>query len=143
MSGPATQPIGPATHLDIDTSSCGRLERLAVGQAEVVLTTTSAMAVDDRGLVHGGFVFGAADHAAMLAVNHPNVVLGSANVKFTAPVRAGQTVRARAVLVRESGRKREVEVEVFVLGDDEAEGEAVLLGTFNCAVLDQHVLDRK
>lgn len=134
---------GPATHLDIDTSLCGRAERLAAGQAEVVLTTTSTMAVDDRGLVHGGFVFGAADHAAMLAVNHPNVVLGSATVKFTAPVRAGQTIRARAVLVREAGRKREVEVEVLVLDDQGVEGEAVLLGTFNCAVLDQHVVDRK
>lgn len=132
-----------ATHLDIDTSLCGRAERLDPGKAEVVLTTTPAMAVDDRGLVHGGFVFGAADHAAMLAVNHPHVVLGSATVKFTAPVRAGQTVRARAVLVREAGRKREVEVEVFVVGDDGRDGEAVLVGTFNCAVLDQHVLDRE
>ncbi len=134
---------GPATHLDIDTSLCGRAERLAAGQAEVVLATTPTMAVDDRGLVHGGFVFGAADHAAMLAVNHPNVVLGSASIRFTAPVRAGESVRARAVLVREAGRKREVEVEVFILGDDGRDGEAVLVGTFNCAVLDQHVLDRK
>jgi acyl-coenzyme A thioesterase PaaI-like protein len=134
---------GPATHLDIDTSLCGRPERLTTGEADVVLETTPSMAVDDRGLAHGGFVFGAADHAAMLAVNHPNVVLGSATVKLTAPVRAGQAVRARAVLVRESGRKREVEVEVFVVGDDGRDGEAVLLGTFNCAVLDQHVLDRE
>jgi acyl-coenzyme A thioesterase PaaI-like protein len=133
---------GPATHLAIDTSLCGRAGHLEAGRAEVVLETTPTMAVDDRGLVHGGFVFGAADHAAMLAVNHPNVVLGSATVKFTAPVRAGQTVRARAVMVRESGRKREVEVEVFVLDDQGNEGEAVLLGTFNCAVLDQHVFDR-
>ena len=133
---------GPATHRNIDASLCGRPERIEPGKAEVVLETTKTMAVDDRGLVHGGFVFGAADYAAMLAVNHPNVVLGSATVKFTAPVRAGQSVRARAVLVREAGRKREVEVEVFVLDDRGVEGEAVLLGTFNCAVLDQHVLDR-
>ncbi len=141
MTGP-----GPATHLDIDTSLCGRAERLAVGEADVVLTTTPAMAVDDRGLVHGGFVFGAADHAAMLAVNHPNVVLGSSTVKFTAPVRVGQSIRARALLVRETGRKREVEVEVFIITDSGSgsgiDGDAVLLGTFNCAVLDQHVLDR-
>jgi acyl-coenzyme A thioesterase PaaI-like protein len=131
-----------ATHLDIDTSLCGRAERLGEGRAQVVLTTTPAMAVDVRGLVHGGFVFGAADHAAMLAVNHPNVVLGSATVKFTAPVRAGQAVRARAVLVHETGRKREVEVEVFIIDDEGGDGDVVLLGTFNCAVLDQHVLDR-
>jgi acyl-coenzyme A thioesterase PaaI-like protein len=48
------------------------------------------MAVDDRGLVHGGFVFGLADHAAMLAVNDPNVVLGAASTRFLKPVRVGE-----------------------------------------------------
>lgn len=136
--------VEPATHLGIDAALCGRPERLAPGEADVVLTTTDSMAADARGLVHGGFVFGLADYAAMLAVNHPNVVLGSAHVRFTAPVALGQTLRARAVLVRESGRKREVEVEVFVVGGggDGAPDEAVLMGTFHCAVLDQHVLDR-
>jgi acyl-coenzyme A thioesterase PaaI-like protein len=47
------------------------------------------MVVDAHGLVHGGFVFGLADYAAMLAVNDPNVVLGAAEARFLKPVRRG------------------------------------------------------
>jgi acyl-coenzyme A thioesterase PaaI-like protein len=133
----------PNTHPSIDASLCGELVSLAPGVAELELRTDARMAADPRGLVHGGFVFGAADYAAMLAVNHPNVVLGSASVKFTAPVQVGQVVRVRAELRSEQGRKREVEVKATV--------DALVLagaytpvfeGTFTCFVLDTHVLDR-
>ena len=60
------------------------------------MTTTNAMAADDIGLVHGGFIFGMADYAAMLAVNDPNVVLGAADVKFLKPVSVQETVVAEA-----------------------------------------------
>jgi acyl-coenzyme A thioesterase PaaI-like protein len=135
--------VDPATHLGIDASLCGRPERLSPGQADVVLDTSACMRADAQGLVHGGFVFGLADYAAMLAVNHPNVVLGAANVRFTAPVALGQRLRARAVLVREAGRRREVEVEVTVIADSpDTPDDIVLAGTFHCAVLDRHVLAR-
>ena len=70
-----TDPMEIRTHQQIDPALCGRPVSLAPGRAEVTLEMTPAMAVDAEGLVHGGFVFGAADHAAMLAVNHPHVVL--------------------------------------------------------------------
>ena len=63
------------------------------------------MAADSTGLTHGGFTFGLADYAAMLAVNHPFVVLGSAQVKFTAPVRTGETMRAEAKVRPSRGRR--------------------------------------
>ena len=94
-----------------------------------------AMAVDDRGLVHGGFVFGLADHAAMLAVNDPNVVLGAASTRFLKPLRVGEVVLARASVSAEAGRKRSVAVEVL-RGD-----EPVMTGEFTCFVLERHVLD--
>ena len=53
------------------------------------------MAADGSGLAHGGFIFGLADYAAMIAVNHPNVVLGAAEVRFLKPVVSGETVVAR------------------------------------------------
>ena len=68
----------------------------AAGTARVGLTTLPEMAVDAAGLVHGGFVFGLADHAAMLAVNDPYVVLGSAAVRFLRPVRVGERLIAEA-----------------------------------------------
>lgn len=128
-----------ATHLAIDHALCGEPVRLEPGFAEVRLTTVQAMVVDDRGLVHGGFVFGLADHAAMLAVNDPNVVLGAASTRFLKPLRVGEAVVARARVGGEagatSGRKRTVAVEVL-RGD-----EPVMTGEFTCFVLDRHVLE--
>ncbi len=123
------------THLDIDTSLCGAPTLLEEGHAALQLTTTAAMAVDDHQLVHGGFPFGLADHAAMLAVNHPNVVLAGAETRFLRPVRVGDVLEAEAWVTETAGRKRLVEV-VVRRGDQD-----VLTGTLTCAVLDAHVLD--
>lgn len=133
----------PNTHLAIDPKLCGEVIGLAPNQAEVELQTHASMAADERGLVHGGFLFGAADYAAMLAVNHPNVVLGSARVQFTAPTRAGERVRFVAVVTSEKGRKREVEVEgrPVTSGESSGHAEPCFLGSFTCVVLDRHVLD--
>ena len=90
--------FAPQTHLGIDAGLCGSPVRLTDGHAEVRLATVPAMAVDESGLVHGGFVFGLADHAAMLAVNDPNVVLGGANTRFLKPVRVGEVVVAVATV---------------------------------------------
>ena len=122
------------THPKIDRSLCGEPLTLSRGTAELELKTDARMAADEHGLVHGGFVFGAVDYAAMLAVNHPNVVLGSAEVRFTAPVRVGEAVHVRAEVRAEKGRKREVAVVAKV-----AERE-VVTGTLTCFVLDKHVL---
>jgi acyl-coenzyme A thioesterase PaaI-like protein len=126
-----------ATHLRIDPGLCGAPLSLAPGRAEVRLFASQVMAADDHGLCHGGFVFGAADYAAMLAVNDPNVVLGAASVKFLRPVRVGEAVIARAACTAEQGRKRVVTVEVV----REAGAEVVFTGEFVCFVLDRHVLE--
>ena len=74
------------THNRIDQELCGKPLLLEEGYSRVELLTTERMAVDRVGLIHGGFIFGLADYAAMIAVNHPNVVLGAADVKFLKPV---------------------------------------------------------
>jgi acyl-coenzyme A thioesterase PaaI-like protein len=125
----------PRTHLAADPSFCGRVAELAEGSAVVVLETSDAMVVDAQRLVHGGFVFGVADYAAMLAVNDPNVVLGSAQTRFLRPVRGGASVTARAKVTAANDRKREVAVEASV------GSERVFEGTFVCFVLERHVLD--
>jgi acyl-coenzyme A thioesterase PaaI-like protein len=118
-------------------------ESTAEGTARVGLTTVPEMAVDAAGLVHGGFVFGLADHAAMLAVNHPNVVLGSAAVRFLLPVTVGERLVAEASLAETTGRKSRVLVEVRreAAGDTSGAGEAVMSGELVCLTLDRHVLD--
>ena len=124
------------THVAINQSLCGELLFIDEGMAIVKLNTTSDMAVDDHKLVHGGFIFGAADFAAMAAVNHPNVVLGSADVKFLKPTRSGDTVTLKATVTEVSGKLRRVNVE----GVDEA-GARTFLGVFTCFVLEKHVLE--
>jgi acyl-coenzyme A thioesterase PaaI-like protein len=123
------------THLANDKRLCGEPCALGPGKAEARLVTVPEMAADDRGLVHGSFVFGVVDYAAMLAVNDPNVVLGGAELRFLAPVTVGEEVRAHAEITAEKGRKRTLTVEARV-GD-----KKVLSGTVTAFVLDQHVLD--
>jgi len=122
------------THLNIDTSLCGKVTKLEVNYAEVLLCTTQQMTADVQGLVHGGFVFGAADYAAMSAVNDPYVVLGASSVKFIAPVKVGDAVLCKAKVVNTKGKKSVVEVEAFV------NEKLVFEGVFTTFVLPSHVL---
>ncbi len=123
------------THQLIDNELCGKPVMVENGKSRVEYTTTSRMAADDSGLVHGGFIFGLADYAAMLAVNHPNVVLGGADVKFLKPVKAGESVYAQANVTSVSGKKQMVSVVV------KREDEVVFNGDFSCFVLEKHVLE--
>jgi acyl-coenzyme A thioesterase PaaI-like protein len=152
--------VQPRTHLALDRRLCGEpldSAATAAGAARVGLTTVPEMAADAAGLVHGGFVFGLADHAAMLAVNHPNVVLGSAAVRFLRPVAVGERLVAEATVAETAGRKSRVTVEVRRVaagGTDgaggaggagaaagEAAGETVMTGELICFTLDRHVLE--
>jgi acyl-coenzyme A thioesterase PaaI-like protein len=126
----------PATHLAISPSLVGEPMEMRSGTAVARLVARQEMCADERGLIHGGFTFGLADYAAMLAVNHPHVVLGGAETKFLAPVRCGEVLVARAEVREEKGKKRLVECRVYV-------GERpVFDGLFTCFVLDGHVLDQ-
>jgi acyl-coenzyme A thioesterase PaaI-like protein len=122
------------THLNINTSLCGKVIKLQENYAEVLLHTTQQMAADMQGLVHGGFIFGAADYAAMSAVNDPYVVLGASSSKFIAPVKVGDAVICKASVVSIKGKKAEVEVEAFV------NEKLVFEGNFTTFVLPAHVL---
>lgn len=125
----------PRTHLAIRPEWVGEILELDEGRCRARLVARPEMAADDRGLVHGGFTFGLADYAVMMAVNDPFVVLGAAEVRFTAPVRVGETLVAEARVVEARGKKRVAEVHVDV------DGRRVLEGTLTAFVLDRHVLD--
>ena len=125
------------THEKIAPHLCGSPIELAAGRARVVLETTREMAADQRGLVHGGFTFGLADYAAMLAVNEPTVVLASAQVKFLGPVVAGERVEAEAAVERTEGRRRWVKVIA------RRDGTPVLEAEFVAVVPDTHILDAR
>lgn len=127
----------PRTHLAVDAELCGAVREVGDGRARVELTATPRMAADERGLVHGGFTFGLADYAAMLAVDHPNVVLAAAEVRYLRPTRVGDRLSAVAE-VEEGGRgpgdKPWVRVDVG------CGGVTVFTGRFRCYVAPRHVL---
>ena len=124
------------THQGIDQSLCGRPLEVGDGYSRVALATLPSMSVDSSGLVHGGFIFGLADYAAMIAVNHPNVVLGAADVKFLKPVKAGDEVLAEAQVQEVQGKKQWVSVSV-------TQSEiTVFQGMFTCFVLDRHIMEK-
>lgn len=95
------------------------------------------MLVDENGLSHGGFTFGLADYAAMVAVNHPNVVLGKAEVKFIKPTVKGDVLTAEAN-VNEFDNTKSI-VSVTVLNQLQT---LVFEGEFVCFSLDKYILEK-
>lgn len=122
------------THDLIDKRYSGELDVIKEGYAKVSIMTSDEMRVDSYGLVHGGFIFSAADFSAMAAVNDPNVVLAAANTTFLSPVRVGDEVVFEARVRHKDGRKREVNVIGSVLDIK------VFEGSFKTVILDKHVL---
>ena len=123
------------THERIAAHLYGKPVELSDGRARVALDITGEMAADARGLAHGGFTFGLADYAAMLAVNEPTVVLAGATLKFLGPVVVGDHVEAEASVDRTEGKKRWVKVTV------RRAGQPVLEGELFAVVPDRHILD--
>lgn len=123
------------THIKAQRDFIGQVLEIQTDYfSRVSLVTKEEMVVDEHGLIHGGFTFGLADFAAMLAVNHPNVVLASANVKFTKPVKLGDILIAIGQVLEKSESERLVHVQIFV-----AE-RTVFEGDFRCKILSKHPL---
>jgi Uncharacterized protein, possibly involved in aromatic compounds catabolism len=123
------------THLKINQDLCGTPVELGEGYAVVSLEAKENMVADEKGLIHGGFIFGLADYASMLAVNHPNVVLAKAEVKFLKPVKLGDVMTSYAKIQKIDNNK--YTVEAFVNVND----LKVFEGVFLCVVTPKHVLE--
>ena len=105
------------------------------GYVEVELFVFSEMAVDERGMVNNGFIFGLGEYAAVLTINHDFVFVEKAEVEFLKPVRIGE--RLEAVARRKDGRDNLIPVEVVV---SDYSGE-VMRGVYYCRVYREHLLD--
>jgi len=125
------------THQSINRDLCGEIEKMEAGLVKIRLMTTSDMVADEVGLIHGGFIFSAADYAAMAAVNEKNVVLVACDSQFLSPVKFGDEVDFIAKVRHKEGRKRNVHVTGYVLDIKVFDGE------FKTVVTDKHVLKLK
>ena len=121
------------THKKINSKLCGNVKSLKNNYSLIELQTTLEMVADEHGLIHGGFIFSAADYAAMLAVNDPHVVLGSSESKFLKPVKLHDTVLLEAKVIESYNKKRIITVEAKV------SEKLVLVSTLTCFVLDKHI----
>ena len=122
------------THLMINTQLCGEVIEIAKGYAQVQLKTDAKMAADEEALLHGGFIFGAADFATMCAVNEPNVVLTGSTSRFIAPSVKGDIIEFEANLVEQDAPKGVVEV----IGS--CHGRDIFTATFKTYITKEHVL---
>lgn len=122
------------THNKVNMAFSGEVVKLEHGSATVELETIEVMRADDLGLVHGGFIFSAADFAAMAAVNEPNVVLASSSCLFLSPVRVGDKVTFEAIEHQKEGRKRTVSVKGYV------HEIKVFEGDFKTVITERHIL---
>ncbi|WP_297440736.1 PaaI family thioesterase [Sulfurimonas sp.] len=128
------EPVAVQTHELVNQNLNGEIIKLEEGYVELRLTTISEMVADREGLIHGGFIFGSADYAAMLAVNKRNVVLVASDCQFLSPVKLHDEVKVIARVRHKEGRKRNVHVEAFVLDIKVFEGE------FKTVITERHVL---
>ena len=126
-----------STHEKVNHDLSGEVQKLENGYVELKLVTTHEMLADEYGLIHGGFVFSAADYAAMLAVNEKNVVLVASDCQFLSPVKFGDIVNFTAKVRHKEGRKRNVHVTGHVLDIK------VFDGLFKTVVTERHVLKLK
>lgn len=130
--------ISQNTHLNVSKKLVGSVASIEENKATVTLEITEEMIVDNYNLSHGGFVFGLADYAAMVAINEPTVVLGKAEVKFIKPVVLNDKLTAIATIADDSnGKKVTVSVNVFTANE-----QIVFEGTFVCFVLEKHILEK-
>lgn len=125
------------THENINQDLCGEIEKLENGYVQLKLVTTHEMIVDSKYLIHSGFIFSAADFAAMAAVNERNVVLVASDCQFLSPVKFGDIVNFIAKVRHKEGRKRNIHVTGYVLDIKVFEGE------FKTVVTERHVLKLK
>lgn len=126
------------THLNVSRKLVGSVVSIEENSAKVTLDITKEMIVDEYNLTHGGFVFGLADYAAMVAINEPTVVLGKAEVKFIKPVILNEKLTAIATILDNSNGKK-ITVSVTVVNGEE---QLVFEGSFVCFVLEKHILEK-
>ncbi|WP_027327063.1 hypothetical protein [Helicobacter pametensis] len=91
---------------------CGRIAKLTEEEAIIIFNPTKQMISDESNLIHSGFIFSAANYAAMCLVNQPNALTIKSEVQFLAPIEFEQEIIFLATIKQSNNRK----YEIFVKG---------------------------
>ncbi len=125
------------THKKVRSTLSGNIIHMEKGHAKTTLQTTKEMSVDDLGLIHSGFIFGAAEYAAVVSINEENLVIIGAKSKFLAPAKNGDLIEFEAIAKFEDARKREIKVTGSI---NEIK---IFDGIFQAIILEKHILKTK
>ncbi|ARR02243.1 MULTISPECIES: PaaI family thioesterase [Campylobacter] len=119
--------------ININSTLCGGILDMKPNYAKTALVTSNEMIFDDEKLIHGGFIFGAAELAAHVSVNTQYSVTIGAKVNLYAPARVGDLIEFEAHAYFEESKKREVKVIGTI------KGIKVFEGTYQIVVLEEHI----
>ncbi len=103
----------------------GELIDVELGKTAISsFVTTPEMVFERTGVVRSHYIFSQADSLAICLIDAKNVVTGIANLKFKRPAQVGETLVAKAKVLRVKGNKS------VVLVETRAGGEEVFRGKF-------------
>ena len=119
--------------ISINSTLCGGIINMKPNYAKTALVTSDEMVFDDEKLIHGGFIFGAAEWAAHVAINTQYSVTISAKVNLYAPAKVGDLIEFEAQAYFEESKTREIKV-VGTIKDIK-----VFEGTYQVVILEEHI----
>ena len=118
----------------VNESFAGTLEEFKDGYARVYFVATNDMIADYKNMIHYAFIFGAANYAAMAAVNKRTMVLVTSKTNFLAPIAVNDEIIFEAKSHQKDTKKRNVHVVGIFNQVKVFEGEFIIL------ILDKHPL---
>ncbi|MGH1601023.1 PaaI family thioesterase [Campylobacter majalis] len=128
---PLRNEIKTSTAIKLNFS--GVVTELKKSHAKTKLFTIEDMVCDDDGLIHSGFVFSAANYAALASINEQYCVTINARINFLGAIRLGDVVEFEAQAYFDDSRKRDARV----IG--KVRDIKVFEGTFSLVVLEEHI----
>lgn len=123
------------TSTNIKLALSGVVSALEKNHAKTRLFTTAEMVCDGDGLIHSGFVFSAANYAALASINVQNCVTINARINFFAPAKLGDVIEFEAQAYFDESRRRDVRVTGRI------KEIKVFEGTFQLVTLDEHIFE--
>lgn len=94
---------------------CGNIIKMTPDDVITRFIPTKQMISDESNLIHSGFIFNAANYAAMCLVNQPNAITIGAEVEFLAPVEFEQEMVFLATIKQSNAKKFEILVKGTLL----------------------------
>lgn len=112
---------------------CGAIIRMSEEEVLVKFTPNEQMVGDENNLIHSGFIFNAANYAAMCLVNRTHSLTIGAEVQFLAPIELDQEMLFLATIKHINDKKYKVLVKGTLLDIK------IFEGTFHISIFDKEL----